>query len=88
MEDRAEKDDILKKIDSGTFVELSGDEVHLKSTAYNSFVLLYEKGDTSSYMGYVRCKCCSIIIKHSVNSRFWNIAFTSTQFCSRRGQQT
>jgi hypothetical protein len=67
VRERSKSDDIIKKIDSGDFIELSGDDAHLKSTAYNGFLLLYEKGDTSSYMGYIKCKCCSKLIKHSVH---------------------
>jgi Hermes transposase DNA-binding domain len=68
MDDQSfSEEDVKKKIASGEYVELRGENVNLKSTAYSKFVLLYEKNG-ESYTGYVRCTCCSKVLKHNVHS--------------------
>jgi hypothetical protein len=50
--------------DASRYEEVTGESAKLKSNAYKSFFLLYDKG---VYTGLVKCRSCAKLIKHNIH---------------------
>lgn len=50
--------------DVSQYEEVPGESAKLKSSAYKSFFLLYDKG---AYVGLVKCRSCAKVIKHNIH---------------------